>query len=191
MEEENQDDGNTLLPIQSLEVSNVRRKGEQNTSVVLWDAGSTLSFITFELAKKLQLNGEPVDLEIVTVGGEAKRVSSQKYTIVAWDKEDREVKFEVLGIEQISTEIETVEVNEIIHEFKSEVAKKAARPQGGNIDLLIGFQYAAYHPTKREELGHLLTMENRFGFTSLIVFSLRRGWDPAIINPKRFSMISK
>ena len=132
--------------------------------MVLWDAGSTLSFITFELAKKLQLNGEPVDLEIVTVGGEAKRVSSQKYTIVAWDKEDREVKLEVLGIEQISTEIETVEVNEILHEFKSEVARKAARPQGGNIDLLIGFQYAAYHPAKREELGHLLIMENRFGF---------------------------
>ena len=131
--------------------------------MVLWDAGSTLSFITFELAKKLQLNGEPVDLEIVTVGGEAKRVSSQKYTIVAWDKEDREVKLEVLGIEQISTEIETVEVNEILHEFKSEVARKAARPQGGNIDLLIGFQYAAYHPAKREELGHLLIMENRLG----------------------------
>ena len=38
----------------------------------LWDAGSTLCFVTFAVAKKLSLQGTPLKLEIITVGGERK-----------------------------------------------------------------------------------------------------------------------
>ena len=67
MNTEEEEYTNTILQIQSLEVCQ-----HQDISInanVLWDAGSTLSFITFELAGKLKLVGNPVNLEIVTVGG--------------------------------------------------------------------------------------------------------------------------
>ena len=51
-------------------------------AAVLWDAGSTLCFITFALAKKMKLQGAPVLLDIVTVGGECQRVESMRYTIL-------------------------------------------------------------------------------------------------------------
>ena len=46
---------------------------------VLWDGGSTLSFITFELAKRLKLSGQKVKLEIVKVGGETNILDSRRY----------------------------------------------------------------------------------------------------------------
>ena len=153
-----------MLPIQSVQVASVRRKGDRKTAVALWDAGSTLSFITFSLAHKLGIEGEPVDLEIVSVGGGTKKVNSQKYTVVVFDDNDQEVRIEVLGIERISTEIERIEISKVLNQFKTEEAMKVRRPECGDIDLLVGFQYAAYHPVKREELEHLLLMQNRFGF---------------------------
>ena len=56
---------NTILQLQNVAI--VKRNGWSITGVALWDAGSTLSFITFELARKLQLHGEHSRLEIVTV----------------------------------------------------------------------------------------------------------------------------
>ena len=158
---QDEDANNTLLQIQCLEVT--KHGGTSISAVGLWDAGSTLCFITFELAKKLQLRGHPVKLEIVTVGGESKQVDSQRYTISVFDKYRELVEFEVLGIEQISTEIERINVNHITRNFKAKEARNLSRPISGSIDLLIGFRYAAYHPVSLEAIGHMLLMTNRFG----------------------------
>ena len=47
---------------------------------MLWDGGSTLSFVTFKLARKLQLHGKPVKLEIITVGGKIEQIDSFEST---------------------------------------------------------------------------------------------------------------
>ena len=52
---------------------------------ILWDSGSTLSFITFEYAKKLKLQGKAVKLEIVSSGGTVKQVNSVRYSIYIKD----------------------------------------------------------------------------------------------------------
>lgn len=132
-------------------------------AVALWDAGSTLCFITFQMAKQLKLQGEPVKLDIITVGGESKEVESQRYTISIRDTRGSSVSIEVLGIEQISTEIEGIFVDEALNKFKNAKAKLVDRPINGQIDILIGFQYAAYHPERIEAVGHMLLMQNRFG----------------------------
>ena len=131
-------------------------------AMVLWDPGSTLSFITFDLARSLDLKDQPVELEIFTVGGEKKVISSQKYTVVFFYSNSQEVAMEVFGIDQISTGIEKVSIDGMVQLFSNEDAKKAKRPASGVIGLLIGFSYAAYHPVKIEEVGHLLLMKNRF-----------------------------
>ena len=132
-------------------------------AVVLWDPGSTLSFITFDLARSLNLKGQPLELEIFTVGGEKKVINSQKYTVLFLDSNSQEVAMEVYGIDQISTGIEEVNIDCMVQLFTNKDAKKAKRPASGVISLLIGFSYAAYHPVKIEANGHLLLMKNRFG----------------------------
>ena len=81
----------------------------RRTAIGLWDPGSTLSFITFDLAAELGLQGQPVQLEIVTVGGVLTKVNSKRYHMSSFDDIGCEVKVEVLGIEQISTEASFVD----------------------------------------------------------------------------------
>ena len=59
---------NTIFQLQRIQGG--QKFGVQSPINVLWDGGSTLSFITFELAKRLKLSGQKVRLEIVKVGGE-------------------------------------------------------------------------------------------------------------------------
>ena len=33
----------------------------------------------------------------------------------------------------------------------------------GPVDVLIGYEYAAYHPQRTQNVGHLLLLQNRFG----------------------------
>ena len=151
----------TLLQIQKLTVANV--KGQHQSAVTLWDGGSTLCFITFGLANKLHLQGDPIALEVITIGGNFKRIDSQKYMLWPVDKKGRRMAVEVIGIDQISTDIEKVNVGNLLNEFQSKKASQICRPVDGTIDILIGYQYAAYHPVPVESIGHLLLMENIFG----------------------------
>ena len=153
-----------MLQLQSLEVANSKKKEVRRTAIGLWDPGSTLSFITFDLASELGLQGQPVELEIVTVGGVLTKVNSKRYHMSLFDAVGCEVKVEVLGIEQISTEASFVDVEPMRKLFANENARKANRPGPGKVDLLFGFDCAAYHPVNIECVGHLLLMENRFGY---------------------------
>jgi len=63
------DDSSTLLQLQRLSVAGMQNKNSRRSVIGLWDSGSTLSFITISLAEELKLQGRPVELEIVTVGG--------------------------------------------------------------------------------------------------------------------------
>ena len=106
--QEQQHSQNTLLQIQELNVT--KHGGKSMAAKVLWDAGSTLCFITFQLAEKLKLHGEHIELELITVGGESKQVNSKRYTVNVIDQNNELVAFEVLGLEQISTDIAKIDM---------------------------------------------------------------------------------
>ena len=46
--------------------------------------------------------------------------------------------------------------------FKNVNLEELIRPIG-EIDVLIGFEYAGYHPVTEQSADHLLVMQNRFG----------------------------
>ena len=46
--------------------------------------------------------------------------------------------------------------------FKDVTKQEIARPTG-EIDVLIGFEYAGFHPQKEQFSGHLLLLKNQFG----------------------------
>ena len=93
----------TLLQLQQIQVGKEPSRGENLN--VLWDGSSTLSLITFQKAKKLQLLGQKVRLQIFNIGGEIKEFDSRCYQLNLTDKDGESVNVEVLGIDPISTDI--------------------------------------------------------------------------------------
>ena len=151
---------NTILQLQRIQGG--QKFGMQSPINVLWDDASTLSFITFELAKILKLSGQKVKLEIVKVGGETNILDLRNYQLCLTDKHGDTVTIEVLGIDNISTDIVEVKLDGIFKLFDGLEAIDLNRPRHGRIDCLIGHQYAAFHPTEKCAVDHLLLLENRF-----------------------------
>ena len=105
-----------------------------------------------------------MQLSIQTVGGNVTSVESCLYTVKLIDQSGEQIEVEVLGIERISSDISSINVNEIANLFSIN-SDVIGRPMKGSIDLLIGVQYAGYHPVRQASKGHLLLLKNRFGTT--------------------------
>lgn len=144
-----------------LQLMNVKTINDGNANI-LWDGGATLSLITFKKAKQLQLKGKDVKLAVTKVGGETEEIMSSKYELALKDKEGKYVYVMLYGINKISTELESIDLSGVTQLFKGISMKELQRPHG-EIDILIGFEYAGFHPLRKQSNGHLLLLENRFG----------------------------
>ena len=51
-----------------------------------------------------------------------------------------------------------------IHSIFKEHIQDINRPESGDIDLLIGYEYAAFHPVPEKSQNHLMLLRNRFGY---------------------------
>ena len=131
---------------------------------VLWDSGSTLSFITFDCAKHLNLHGKHVRLEATIIGGEIKTIESEEYTVYIKDAKGCKVPIKLFGINEISCTLSDVQMHEVVNLFPWIDNERVRCPVKGNINLMIGFQYAAYHPKCIANVDHLLLLENFFFF---------------------------
>ena len=69
----------------------------------------------------------------------------------------------MLGIYKISTDILTINAKDIKGLFPERQDVNIDRPDSGEIECLIGFEYADFHPVKTASNGHLLLLSNRFG----------------------------
>ena len=106
---------------------------------VLWDAGSTIYFITFKKAKMLNLQGSKEHLQIIKVGGEVEDLISCHYKLFMTNLSEELVEVDVLGLEKFSTEIKVIRYGEVARLFHPNKLKDSTRPEGGEIDCLIGF----------------------------------------------------
>ena len=61
-------------------------------------------------------------------------------------KQNMENIWKVYGIEKISTEIKTINVQGVL--FDGIQMKELKRPSG-EIDVLIGYEYAGFHPVRQ------------------------------------------
>lgn len=121
-----------------------------------------MSFISSKKAKELNLKGSKVNLAIVMVGGKTTTIESCRYMIALMDSNDEKVDIEVFGIEKISSPITTINLSQIAKLLEIN-ASEIQRPDEGEIDILIGMQYAGFHPVRVNSKGHLLVLQNRFG----------------------------
>ena len=110
-------DPDILLQLQILKTK--KRGGNWTSLNTLWDGGSTLSFITFRQAKRLNLTGRRVNLQIVKVGGTVEKLVCYRYDVTVIDKTSTVVTISVLGIDRILTDIIPIEVSGVISLFES------------------------------------------------------------------------
>ena len=123
-------------------------KTECNSEVnVLWDGGATLSLITFKRAAQLGLTGKSVRLSVTKVGGVTDKIDSYKYQLSLIDKAGKNVSFILYGIDKISSDVKNVNITGVLKDFENIQLNEVKQPTG-EIDILIGFDYAGYHPIK-------------------------------------------
>ena len=127
------------------------KAGNPNLSVnVLWDSGATISMITFKKAKQLGISGSPAQISIVKVGGKKETINSKVFQIPLYDSEKNIEIFKAYGIEKISSSIQCTNVNDFSKILKID-NDKIRRPTTGEIDMLIGYEYAGFHPQKNKK----------------------------------------
>ena len=101
---------------------------------------------------------------MVTVGGQITKIESTQYPINLVDKAGKSVEFNVIGIEKISSPIVPTDLDAAA-KILNVLPESINRPMTGEIDILIGIKYAAFHPERIKSIGHLTLYENRFGRT--------------------------
>ncbi|XP_068692645.1 uncharacterized protein [Montipora foliosa] len=136
-----------LLQIQKIPTKN----GFAN---VLWDTGASLCFITNAKARAENLKGIKAQLSIIKVGGESETVDTFKYKLPLIDKQGKAIVFDVYGIDKITSPIPSIDIQGISKLFKDVHEEDLIRPTG-EVDTLIGYEYADFHPLKEQSSGHL------------------------------------
>ena len=154
-------ENHALLPIQKAKASN--SSWRMSNVNILWDSGSTLSFVTFQKAEELKLKGTPTKLHIYKVGGQLQELDSKAYTMTLQDKKGIRIEVKVMGITKISNNINGTIFPCKPRPFAMVDLNSIDRPTEGNIDCLMGFNYAALHPVRTLVNGNLCLFENRFG----------------------------
>ena len=151
---------NTMFQVMSIQCS----KSTTNVNV-LWDGGSNCSLLTFEKAKHLGLTGKPVKLSIQRVGenaDEAQAFDSFIYDLALRDCEGKENVFHVYGVERITNTLYPVDYQSLSTLFSKHNFSSMPKPVG-EIDVLIGIDYAAFHPQIIDTNKHLVLSKNCFG----------------------------
>ena len=147
-----------LLLIQYIQAG-LRRDNLVN---IFWDSGSSISLITEKKAKELKLSGLPVMLSVTTTRGKWQKVSSHRYNVDLFDRSGRKYQITAFGIDNITNAISHVEVDELVHLFNNINKRDVQRPEG-EVDILVGLEYAAWHPVREQSYEHLLIYGNVFG----------------------------
>ena len=151
-------DGSCLLQLMKIQTA----LHTPRNLTVLWDSGASLCLITFRKANELKLKGKPTQLSIVKVGGNPEVISSFSYNVPVVDDKGKVTIIKAYGINEITSKIEHINVSMVAHLFKETTVEEIERPCG-NVDLLIGFNYAGLHPVREQVAGNLLLLKNAFG----------------------------
>lgn len=80
---------------------------------VLWDSGSDISLITHDMAKKLELKGKDVNLSMIKAGSITEHHSSKEYCLPLIDKFRNLYEISVIGIKEVSANVDRVNVSKI------------------------------------------------------------------------------
>ena len=152
---------NSSVLLQIMKIYSTSQKPGNVT--VMWDSAAEFCLITFDKAKQLRLKGRPIYLTITKVGGDSEKNNSYVYQVPLRDRSGITHYFEAYGVKKISSKVNKIDTGKVLHLFPGVKAEDIERPSG-NIDFLIGFNYAPLHPVNvMNPEGNLVLLENNFG----------------------------
>ena len=89
-------------------------------------------------------------------------IPSYGYDLPLCDKSGRVIIFRIYGIDKISTDVKYISVKGVLHLFNDIKEVDIQRPTG-EIDILVRYEYAGFHPVREQSVGHLIILNNQFG----------------------------
>ena len=158
----------TLLPIVSVKVHGPKGAVIGNC---LLDSGSQVTLIRRDLAERLNLEGDPIQIVITKIGGESETVNSARYRVKLESLDNRRfVAVQAIGLDVINDNITSVEVRELAKIFGLDSLNRG----DGSVDLLIGVDHAKLHlgDGKTRQRGHLVARQTQLGW---VVFGGKPG----------------
>ena len=154
-------DNNTtqvLLPAMSIPCDSKKC----NQLLCLWDSCADVSLITNSKAQEMRLQPKPVKLSITVAGGEKLIIDSCSYQLRLFDRKRQIHTVTVFGIDRITNPVPEIKPDSITEQFPDINIHDVIRPSG-DVDILIGSDYAGWQPDKERESGHLVILNNIFG----------------------------
>ena len=173
--------GQTLPDIEGCEVllliQNVPILASPSKTViglVFFDGGSTIGLIRELFAKKLRLVGKKMR-KLVQVVGQAWSVwETVQFAVTLVDQYGEKHLVKAYSIESITSPMDRVILDGIIHKFPDTRPLHVERPEG-QVDLLVGLDKSSLHPKAILSVGDLTLYESIFG-TGWVL----GGGDPAL-----------
>ena len=96
------------------------------------------------------------------VGGSEEVLTSKLYDIPLLNINGKKWYIRAYGIDKISSNISRMNVNNVISLFGGVMVNDITQPEG-EVDLLIGYDYAGLHPVKQQAVDNLILLCSEFG----------------------------
>lgn len=128
------------LGMMRLEIQSTDNRSSVRVNVFV-DEGSDSTLMTSSCASKLQLRGEPQILEVDGVGGEIRQHTSKRVRFTLWSEAGELLPMEASTMKKVANPAP------VVNWFKKKLrwphlADLPVHEEGGEIDLLIGMDYA-------------------------------------------------
>ena len=166
-------DGDKVLLLMQSITAKYGPRGEMAEITVFFDNGSTCSLVLSETAELFGCPGEPVTVSIDTINGIMTR-ETKLYCVELLSNTGERVLIKAFGVENISEVRSVVQLSDVKTKFSAEVqsqwGKVSKRPRG-QVHLLVGQEYAGYHPVPYEAQENLVICRTMFGQGWLITGS--------------------
>ena len=154
---------NGLLLIQNISVK-YGPAGDKTELTVFWDNGSTCSLVQNSTVEMLGCPGEPVSVSIETVNGVITR-DTKLYCVELLTHSGERVIIRAFGVEKISEVMSLLNLSRVKDKFSSEVQTqwgKISKRSEGPVHLLVGDEYAGYHPAQFDTRDNLVVCRSMF-----------------------------
>ena len=132
------------------------------SGLVFFDGGSTIGLIREEFAKKLGLIGKKVRKLIQVVGQAWSVWETVQYAVTLVDQNGEKHLMKAYSIESITSPMDRVLVDGVLHKFPDTRPLHVERPEG-QVDLLVGLDRSSLHPKAIQSVGDLTLYESIFG----------------------------
>ena len=153
-----------LLGIQKVEA----KLGESEVPATLfYDGGSTLTLCLHSWAKKHGLQGRPVVVFLKVLGGEYQEKETLEYMFHLVGVDGKLFPVTAIGLDTITEENPGGDLTEAYETFPEIPRRQLERPEG-QVELLIGQDYAGYLPRVEKCRDHLLLLKSLFGTGRLL-----------------------